>query len=192
MGMPATERGWTRAAVLDLIERNPLSTPRYELVDGVLLVSPSPSRAHQHAVRELVFQLMLYLRAEPGVGEAFTSPADVMLERETTVGPDVFVVSPEECQRYGRDGRVRSLMLAIEVLSPGDRSGDRTRKRALYQRHVPEYWIIDTNARAIEVWRPGATSALVTRERLEWQPANATKPFVLDVVVYFARVCAEV
>ena len=189
--MPATKRSWTREEVLDLIERNPLSTPRYELVDGVLLMSPSPSRAHQRAVRELLFQLMLYLRAEPGVGEVFTAPADVMLERETTVGPDVFVVSPEECQRYGRDGRVHSLTLAVEVLSPGDRSGDRTRKRALYQRHVPEYWIVDTNARTIEVWRPGATSASVTRDRLEWQPANATNPFVLDVVAYFAKVFGE-
>ena len=189
--MPATECSWTRAEVLDLIERNPLSTPRYELVDGELLVTPSPGGMHQAAVREMVVSLISYLRAERGVGEASLSPADVMLEPETTVGPDVFVVAPDEAMRYRRDGRVRSLVLAVEVLSPGDRSGDRGRKRKLYQRHVAEYWIVDTNARCIEVWRADATSATIERERLEWKSENATKRFVLDVPAYFARVFAE-
>jgi hypothetical protein len=50
MGMPATDRGWTREEVLDLIARNPLTTPRYELVDGVLLVTPASRGVHQFAV----------------------------------------------------------------------------------------------------------------------------------------------
>ena len=83
------------------------------------------------------------------------------------------------------------VLLAVEVLSPGDRSGDRGRKRRLYQRTIPEYWIVDTSARAIDVWRPGMTSALLARERLEWHPANARQPFVLDVVTYFAKVFGD-
>jgi Uma2 family endonuclease len=170
MGMPATTQRWTRDEVLDLIARNPLTTPRYELVDGELLVTPSPSGPHQFAVALMLELLRAYLAGEPGVGEALTSPADVMLEDGTTVGPDVFVVPPAEANRILHEMPVRELVLAVEVLSPGDRSGDRSRKRRLYQRHVPEYWIVDTSARVIEAWRPGAATAVVHRERLEWQP----------------------
>src|SRR6185295_3173973 len=76
MVMPAIARRWTREEVLRLIEDHPDPTPRYELVDGVLLVSPSPSRAHQRAVRELFLLLASYERAEPAIGEVCISPSD--------------------------------------------------------------------------------------------------------------------
>jgi Uma2 family endonuclease len=191
MAMPATERSWTRAEVLDLIARNPLSTPRYELVDGVLLVTPAPSRLHQVAVG-LMFRLLAdYLDSEPGVGQALTSPADVMPEPGVTVGPDVFVMLPDEAKRIHDKGPIRGLLLTVEVLSPGDRSGDRGRKRALYQRAIPEYWIVDTTERCIEVWRQGAADAVTVRDRLTWHPAGAVTPFALDVPRYFARVYGE-
>jgi Uma2 family endonuclease len=191
MGMPATARRWTRDAVLDLIARNPLTVPRYELVDGELLVTPAPSGLHQFAVRIICELLSKYLDSVPGVGEALQSPADVMLEEGTTVGPDVFVMPPAEAVRIRRENAVRDLLLAVEVLSPGDRSGDRGRRRKLYQRTVPEYWIVETANRAIEVWRPGAAEPEVHRDRLEWWPACASAAFVLDVRAYFARVFSE-
>jgi Uma2 family endonuclease len=191
MGMPATARRWTRDDVLDLIARNPLTVPRYELVDGELLVTPAPSGLHQFAVVIMLELLREYLRLAPQAGEALTSPADVMLEDGTTVGPDVFVMPPAEAVRIRRENLVRDLLLAVEVLSPGDRSGDRGRKRKLYQRTVPEYWIVDTANRAIEVWRPGAAEPEVHRDRVEWWPASAPAAFVLDVHAYFARVFGE-
>jgi Uma2 family endonuclease len=191
MGMPATTPRWTREAVLDLIARNPLWAPRYELVDGELLVTPAPRGPHQFAVGLMYRRLSEYLDTEPTVGAALASPSDVMLEEGTTVGPDVFVVPPDEALRIRREYPVRVLRLAVEVLSPGDRSGDRTRKRALYQRTIPEYWIVDTEQRFIEVWRPGAVEPVVERDRLEWLPEGAAAAFVLDVQAYFARVYGE-
>lgn len=188
--MPATER-WTREEVLDLIARNPLTTPRYELVDGVLLVTPAPRGPHQFAVVAMLRLLADYLDTEPGVGEALTSPSDVMPEPGTTVGPDVFVMPVDVAKLARKRFPVRRLLLAVEVLSLGDRSGDRTRKRRLYQRTIPEYWIVDTDARRIEVWRPGATAPELHAERLEWDPAGATAPLFIDVVAYFARVFGE-
>lgn len=191
MGMPATERSWTREEVLDLIARNPLDVPRYELVDGVLLVTPGPTNVHQRAVGRMSWLLSNYLEIERGVGEAFTSPADVMPEEGTTVGPDVFVIPPDEARRVFEGGPYRTLALVIEVLSPGDRSGDRSRKRRLYHRTVPEYWIVDTDSRTIEVWKSDARSFVAQAEFVEWNPAGAMKPFFLDVKAYFARVFRE-
>ena len=188
MAMPATERRWTREEVLDLIACNPLSTPRYEVVDGVLLVTPAPSYAHQRAVG-LMFRLLCnYLDREPALGEAFISPADVMPEQGVSVAPDVFVIPAAEANRIITSGPARRLILAVEMLSPGDRSGDRTRKRKLYQRTVPEYWIVDSDQRHVELWRPEFSAAVVHADRLEWHPDGASTPFVLDLRWYFATV----
>src|SRR5690349_11709858 len=43
---PDTRRRWTAREVRALVAANPLVTPRYELVDGELLVTPSPSHIH--------------------------------------------------------------------------------------------------------------------------------------------------
>jgi Uma2 family endonuclease len=190
MVMPAIARRWTREEVLRLIEQHPDPTPRYELVDGVLLVSPSPSLAHQRAVSWMHGMLFEYLRAQADVGEVLTSPADTEPEPGVTVQPDVFVLPREEVRRIVK-WPARVLLLAVEVLSPGDRSGDRTRKRAMYQRSIPEYWIVDTNARAVEVWRPESVKPEIRRDRLEWHPSVATAPLVIDVIEYFARVHGE-
>ena len=58
MGMPAVDRRWTAREVRALIEKNPLHTPRYELVDGELLVTPSPGFPHQRAVTRLTGALL--------------------------------------------------------------------------------------------------------------------------------------
>lgn len=191
MGMPATERSWTRAEVLDLIARNPLTTPRYELVGGVLLVTPAPTRLHQFAVVTMLRILSDYLDSQPGVGLALTSPADVMPEPDVTVGPDVFVMPPDEAGRMHDKGPIRRLLLAVEVLSPGDRSGDRGRKRELYQRTVPDYWIVDPDERRVEVWRRDVPAPIPAGDRIVWHPAGASQPLVFDVVAYFARVCGD-
>ena len=54
MGMPAVERRWTAREVRRLIGESPLQSPRYELVDGELLVTSSPNRPHQLAVAEML------------------------------------------------------------------------------------------------------------------------------------------
>src|SRR5690242_5296307 len=81
MAMPAVQRRWIAREVRQLIADNPLATPRYELVDGELLVTPSPNFAHQRAVAILLRILEEYL-ARVGVGIALPSPFDVELEPE--------------------------------------------------------------------------------------------------------------
>jgi len=188
MGMPAAvRRVWTLAEVRALIDANPAKTPRYELVDGALLVTPSPIGPHQKAVRELLLELGLYLRQNPA-GEVFDSPFDVELESETIVQPDVFVVPPDEARRLETEMPARSLILVIEVLSPASALGDRGRKRELYQRHVPEYWIVDLDARLCERWRPGDERPEILRREIDWQPAGAADSLVIELPPFFTRV----
>ena len=191
MGMSATrQRRWTRAEVLDLIERNPLQTPLYEVVDGELLVSPSPLPIHQIAVSRLLYALMTYCD-ETGIGEAFASPSDTELEPDTLVQPDLYVVPPDEGMLMRTIDTGRLLLLAAEVLSPSSQRADRGKKRKLYQRTVPLYWIVNLDARAVEAWLPDSLQPTIVRDRLEWHPSGAAVPFSLDLPAYFARVFGD-
>src|SRR6476620_11769137 len=103
MAMPAeSARRWTAREVRELIAAAPFATPRYELVEGELLVTPGPSRWHQRAVVELIVALNAYLRVEP-VGHVLTSPSDVELEPEFIAQPDVYVVPMAEWRRRVSD-----------------------------------------------------------------------------------------
>jgi len=187
MAMPHVEHHWTAREVRALIDESPLATPRYELVDGELLVTPSPVSRHQMAVARLLFALLAYLEREH-VGRVLTSPCDIELEPESITQPDIFVVPSAEWRRLAGGLPVRELLLAIEILSPRSSRHDRVRKRPLYQRHVPEYWIVDLDARLIERWRTGDSRAEPVTTSLEWRPAGAATPFVLDVERYFDAV----
>jgi Uma2 family endonuclease len=191
MGMPAVEQFWTAREVRALIDESPLATPRYELVDGELLVTPSPGFAHQEAVALLLFALLGYLVNEP-VGRALTSPFDVELEPESIIQPDIFVLPFAEARRLSQERQpAHTLLLAVEVLSPSSSRYDRVRKRPLYQRHVPEYWIVDLDARLIERWRSADERPELVTTTLEWHPAGAALPFVLHVERWFDALLSD-
>lgn len=192
MHMPAgSARRWTAREVRQLIADAPLATPRYELVDGELLVTPSPSAPHQTAVRLLLAALGTYLEREP-VGEPFSSPSDVELEPEDLRQPDVYVLPVSEWRRVLRDGNpARELMLAIEVLSPSSGRHDRLRKRPGYQRHVPEYWVVDIDSRLIERWRPDDDRPEILAARITWSPEGAASELTLELPAFFGRIWGE-
>jgi Uma2 family endonuclease len=192
MVMPAVqERRWTAREVRELIAAQELHTPRYELVDGELLVTPSPARAHQEAVRLLIIALSAYLDRE-GIGRVLHSPADIELEPEDVRQPDVFVVPRNEWRRLVRaEFPARTLLVAIEVVSPSSGRYDRVVKRRGYQRHVSEYWIVDTDARLVERWRPGDDRPEILTESLEWRPEDAAGVCTLGLPDFFARIFSE-
>jgi Uma2 family endonuclease len=192
MGMPAVQgRRWTAREVRQLIAEQELLTPRYELVDGELLVTPSPSRAHQTAVTLLIVALHEYLERE-AVGRVLTSPSDVEVEPEDVRQPDLFVLPRSEWRRLVHDEfPARALLVAIEVISPSSSRYDRVVKRRGYQRHVSEYWIVDTDARLVERWRPGDERPEILTDALEWKPEGAASAFALALPEFFARIFSE-
>ena len=190
MAMPAAQRRWTAREVRQLIAENPLQTPRYELVDGELLVTPSPNRVHQRAVAYLWKALDDYLQRN-AVGEAYFSPSDVELEPGTIVQPDVYVIPVHEAEQSPSELPVREVLVAVEVLSPSSSRYDRVVKRTLYGRHLTEYWIVDLDARIVERWHLRAEQPEILVSFLEWHPAGAVESFHLDLAKYFALVFRE-
>jgi Uma2 family endonuclease len=183
MGMPALHRRWTAAEVRELMS-DPNPTPRYELLDGDLLVTPAPRPIHQRVVQQLYLLLAPYVAAN-GIGEVLLSPADLELQPETILQPDLFVV-PLGHIPHDTWATVKALLLAVEVLSPSSAHFDRVRKRRFFQRvGVPEYWVVDTDARLIERWRPGDERPELADGRFAWSPPDAAEPLDVDVVRLF-------
>jgi len=83
---------------------------------------------------------------------------------------------------------VGRLLLTVEVLSPSTERTDRGRKRRVYkEKGVPEYWVIDTNARTVERYRPDDSFDMLT-ESLEWRPDPDVPALVIELPTYFDRV----
>jgi len=190
MGMPAghTKR-WTADEVREQLIREDRAWPRYELVDGELLVTPSPRPVHQLAAYELCSIIKEYVRRER-LGIAFMSPADIELEPNSITQPDVFVIP--NTRLPAKWAEVLGLLFAAEIVSPSSARADRLTKREYYLRNgVPEYWVVDLDARVVERWRPGDTRPEILDKEISWQAADAATALIIDLPAYFARSFAE-
>jgi Uma2 family endonuclease len=190
MGMPARalDRRWTEEEFYAARDAAPPGE-RWELVDGDVLVTPSPNWVHQRVIARLFWLIQEYVSAQK-LGEAFPSPLDVKLEPGLVLQPDLLVVPPGELRR--RSDVIRHLVLAIEIVSPSSARHDRVRKRPAYQRNrVSEYWIVDDMSQTFERWTPDDERPEQLAERLVWHPTGAREPFVLDLVEFFKEVAAE-
>lgn len=180
MGMPAPSTNWSREQVLAL----PDDGNRYELVDGELLVSPSPRRPHQEVVLELFRRVDAYVR-EHGLGAVYLAPADLDFLSGQLLQPDLFVAS----QRPSEWADVGIPLLVAEVVSPSTARHDRITKRQLYQRAgVAVYWIVDLDARVVEVWTPDAERPDIAIQNLTWQPDHAVAPLDVNLPAFFEQV----
>jgi Uma2 family endonuclease len=182
--MPQITQAWTAAQVRAL----PDDGKRYEVVGGWLLVTPAPGLLHQRAVFA-VAQLLAEFVTRHGLGEVLISPADIQFSDRDLVQPDVFVAPLVEGRRPRAWGEIRSLSLAVEILSPSTARADRWIKRALYQgAGVTEYWILDLDARVVERWRPDDTRPEILSNRIEWHPSQVGEALVIDLEALFGEV----
>lgn len=113
------------------------------------------------------------------------SPADISWDQDILVQPDVFVVALDEARTLDW-ARMRTLLLAIEVLSPSTAHRDRFTKRRLYQEvGVAAYWVVDSVTQSVEGWTPSAQFPQVVADALVWHPAGAPEPLTLPLEKLF-------
>ena len=127
---------------------------RYELLDGVLVMTPAPRVRHQRVVSKLGTRLYQFVE-EHALGEVFFPPCDVVLSDTDVVQPDLLFVSNERAHIITDENIQGAPDLVVEILSPATAERDRTFKRALYAKHgVQEYWLVDTDAKTVTllVW----------------------------------------
>src|SRR3954447_5741126 len=131
---------------------------RYEIIDGELFVSKTPTWPHDFASNQLQTALGSWSNAT-GLGYASSHPGLVFADDDDVI-PDVTWISRQ--RMIGALDRSLHLSVApeivVEVLSPGaaNQRRDREVKLRLYSRRgVLEYWIVDWQQRSVEVYRRG-------------------------------------
>ena len=154
---------------IEMLDRFPNDGQRYEILDGVLIVTPAPLLAHQTVQMNLAMLLGPYVRGHR-LGHVWLGPADVIFDRYTRFEPDVVVAVGDGARRARSWRELPDPALAVEILSPSSARWDRGGKRERYLTRCAEYWIVDIEARLIERWRPGDGRPSVHRDSLDWQP----------------------
>ena len=130
--------GWTT----DDLDNLPDDGVRRELLDGALLVSPSPTDIHQI----IAARLMVALEASCPEQFQVTQSVEVRINHRRSFIPDVLVATAEAARRRGRNYAPNEVVLAVEIVSPTSQSMDRITKPALYAAAgIPHYWLIETD-----------------------------------------------
>ncbi|MGQ9926878.1 MAG: Uma2 family endonuclease [Chloroflexaceae bacterium] len=131
--------------------RIPDDGQRYEVINGVLYMTPAPGTEHQGVSNLIATFLTLHVQLA-GMGKVFSAPTDVELTPGCVVQPDVLVISAARLHLITPSRIVGPPDLVVEVTSPGTAGYDRREKQDAYARAgVPEYWIVDPHAQTVEV-----------------------------------------
>ena len=173
MHMAAT-KPWT----LEELDQLPEDGNKYELVHGELFVTPAPTHNHETIVARLARVLDRYAEAND-LGFVYR-PRAIVQRRGSRGEPDIMVCKPGAARVTWEEAPLP--ILVAEILSPSSRRRERERKRAFYinDLRIPDYWIVDPDKRVITRVKPGCAD-VVCNASLEWHPAGATAPLVVDV-----------
>ena len=135
----------------DYINLEESEVKRYEVIDGELYMVPSPTVVHQMISTNLFRALDAFV-IESELGRVMYAPLDVVLSDEDVFQPDIMFISNERSGIITDQNIKGPPDLVIEILSPGTAERDRTVKRSRYARFgVREYWLVDPEARTVEV-----------------------------------------
>jgi Uma2 family endonuclease len=126
---------------------------RYEVIEGVLFMSPSPSPKHQEAITNFGFSLARFVKANR-LGKVFFAPIDVRLPvLADPVQPDILFIRQDRLDIIKEKWIEGAPDLIVEILSPGNWIDDRQTKYRVYAlAGVREYWIVDVDRKQIEVY----------------------------------------
>ncbi|QRY63413.1 Uma2 family endonuclease [Gordonia sp. PDNC005] len=165
-------RPMTRADLGDM----PDDGQRYELLDGLLIVSPAPITRHQRALLRLAVALY---NASPEDVEVLTAPFDVVLSEDTVIQPDIVVARKSDLTERDLPG---APLLSVEVLSPSTRSVDELLKKdRLARAGCPHYWIVDPSEPSIRAWELNGRDYQLVAHSTGHEAFSAVTPITVTV-----------
>lgn len=179
MAMPLTVPSYG----IEDLERFPDDGNRYELLDGVLLVTPAPLPAHQFVISRLQAALMAYVQTP---GRAYVvGPGAVEIVPKTHLEPDILVV-PSGQPLNRKWSAIRNWWLAVEVFSESSVIYDRDFKRNAYlAMGVAEVWLVDWLEEVVYVSRRSEPVDVPHTDTLIWHPATMERPLLLELAGVF-------
>lgn len=130
----------------------PQDRNRYEIFEGELYMTPSPTLLHQYALIQLAWILMNHVNPRK-LGRIFVAPLDVLLSEFTILQPDILFLRHSKIPAATAKNLQVAPDLTVEILSPTSIEQDRIHKKRIYARHgVSHYWIVDPETRTFEAY----------------------------------------
>ena len=168
---------------VDDLDKFPDDGNRYELLDGMLLVTPAPSAAHQIIASRLQFRLSAAVVAS---GHAHVvGPGAIVVRPRTQLEPDILVYParfPAKLDWY----QITEHWLAVEVLSRSSRMYDREFKRdAYFALGVQQVWLVDRWEKTVEVCKRRGSGQLV-RDLVRWRAPSVSVVVTIALADVFA------
>ena len=126
---------------------------KYEIIDGVLYMSPPPATGHQRSSSKLLTRMNSYAETK-NLGEIIAAPCGVRLPNQSVpVEPDIFFIKKARLHIIQEKYVEGVPDLIVEILSPSNPNHDRETKFRIYQEAgVPEYWLVDYLQKTVEVF----------------------------------------
>jgi len=168
---------------VDMVRAFPDDGQRYELVEGILLVTPAPASDHQIVISRLMTALNNYLGAR---GPAYAvSRGEIEVAPKLHLEPDVLVF-PSTFRPGTRWTEIDGWWLAVEALSPSSKHYDRDYKLEAYLHvGVEEVWIVDLDRHCCEISGVDGRRSITEYQRVRWRPSGMTQPLELDLDTIF-------
>jgi Uma2 family endonuclease len=162
----------------------PESKCHYELVNGIVTMSPSPSLRHQEIMGTILVQVATFLHGR-SLGTA-VHDIDVRFDVDLVYRPDIIYLSAEKAARC-RDRVTEIPDLIVEIISPDSRRYDHETKKHDYERFgVQEYWLIDPETRTLTFYRRQANRFVPVAAVGDRIASSVISGFELDL----APICA--
>jgi Uma2 family endonuclease len=178
MAMPITIPRYT----VDEIESWPDDGNRYELLDGILLVSSQAGPTHQVVATRIAAALVGFVSEWPDILVA--SPGAIVIRPSLDLQPDVLVFRRPPGET--RWERVTEHLLAVEVESRSTKVYDRDYKRPAYlSLGVHEVWRVDPARRLFFVSQPGGATDEAHAEEVRWRSPSLGRELTLGVQSIF-------
>jgi Uma2 family endonuclease len=134
-------------------EAMPQGPPYFQVIEGDLIMSPSPRTSRQVIAGRIHSSLLRFLE-KPPLGEVFIAPLDVFLNDVNIYQPDVTFVSSRRRNIVTEKGIEGAPDLVVEILSPGTARFDKGSKRKVYARKgVKELWMGDPDSKTVQKYQ---------------------------------------
>jgi len=154
---------------------------RYEVIDGEVCMTPAPGPRHQEVAANLFVLLRAYVQKHR-IGKLLWD-IDLLFVSGQYLRPDMVFVPTSSLAGITDRGVESPPGLVVEVLSPHSGRIDRTLKPPRYRDFgIPEYWVVDPGAEAVEVYRlQTSTKPDICRESVIWRPDASAPPAMIAV-----------
>ena len=119
----------------------------YELIDGMVMMSPRPAAMHQFISGNLYSELRHKLKSS----KCLPIPEIDLVLKDNNLIPDLMVICNEDIRDMKR--YEKPPLIAIEIISPSSSSRDHITKRHKYEQlGIQEYWIVSPEEKCITVF----------------------------------------